>query len=112
VALQKKGLSAIRVVPNPYYNRSRYELNQFNRVMRFTNMPEVATVRIYNLAGKLVRTLQKSDQTTSIINWDLLTDNGLPVASGIYIYRVEAPGAGNTVGRLVVFMEKERLNTF
>ncbi len=111
LALEKKGLSSIRVVPNPYYNRSRYELNQFNRVMRFINMPEIATVRIYNLSGRLVRTLRKTDPTSSILNWDLLTDNGLPVASGVYVYHIEAPGAGSTVGRLVVFMEKERLNT-
>jgi hypothetical protein len=99
-------------VPNPYYNRSRYELNQFARVVRFMNMPEVATVRIFNLAGNLVRTLQKNDLTTSILNWDLLTDSQLPIASGVYIYHVEAPGIGSTFGRMVVFMEKERLNNF
>ncbi len=105
-------LDRIRVVPNPYYNRSRYELNQFARVIRFMNMPEKATVRIFNLAGNLVRTLEKNDVTSSILNWDLLTENRLPVASGVYIYHVEAPGIGSTFGRMVVFMEKERLNNF
>jgi hypothetical protein len=111
-SLAKQGLGSIRVVPNPYYNRSRYELNQFARVMRFINMPEQATVRIFNLSGQLVRTLRKTDPTSSILNWDLLTENRLPVASGVYVYHVEAPGVGSTVGRLVVFMEKERLNDF
>jgi hypothetical protein len=111
-ALAKEGLGRIRVVPNPYYNRSRYELSQFNRIMRFTNLPEVATIRIFSLSGQLVRTLQKTDPTSSMLDWDLQTENRLPVASGVYVYHVDAPGVGTTFGRLVVFMEKERLNTF
>ncbi len=112
MALAGQGLDRIRAVPNPYYAHSRYELSQFNRVLRFINMPENATVRIFNLAGNLVRTLRKSDPTTSTLDWDLLTENRLPVGSGIYIYHVDAPGAGSTFGRLVVFMERERLNNF
>ena len=45
-------------------------------------------------------------------NWDTLTENDLPVGSGVYIYQVDAPGAGKTFGRMVVFTEKERLNNF
>jgi hypothetical protein len=111
-ALAKTGLDRVRVVPNPYYNRSRYELSQFSRIMRFINLPERATVRIFSLSGQLVRTLEKTDPTTSVLNWDLQTENRLPVASGVYVYHVEAPGVGTIFGRLVVFMEKERLNTF
>jgi hypothetical protein len=107
----KSLLSAVRVVPNPYYTRSRYELNQFNRIVRFMNLPEVCTVRIFNLAGELVRTLQKTDPSSSRLEWDLNTENRLPVASGVYIFHVDAPGVGSTVGRMVIFMEKERLNS-
>jgi len=110
--LAKQGMDRIRVVPNPYYNRSRYELSQFNRIVRFINMPERATVRIYSLSGQLIRTLEKTDPTNSVLNWDVQTENRLPVASGVYVYHVDAPGVGTIVGRLVVFMEKERLNTF
>jgi hypothetical protein len=105
-------LPGIRAVPNPYYNRSRYELNQFERVIRFINMPETATVRIFNLGGQLVRTIEKTDITSSVLNWDLETDNQLPVASGVYIFHVESGSGESTFGRLVVFMEKERLNNF
>jgi hypothetical protein len=112
VALQQSKLDNIRVVPNPYYSRSSYELSPFNRIIKFINMPEAATVRIYDLAGHLVRTLQKTDPNSSILEWDIQNSNRLPVASGVYVYHVEVPGAGNTVGRLVVFMEKERLSTF
>jgi hypothetical protein len=109
-ALAKANLANIRVVPNPYYTRSRYELNQFNRMIRFTNLPERATIRIFSLSGELVRTLEKTDPTSSVVTWDVLTENRLPVGSGVYIYHIDAPGVGSTIGRLVVFMEKERLN--
>lgn len=112
VAMAKGALSSVRVVPNPYYNRSRYELNSFNRVIRFINLPEQCTIRIFSLAGDLVRTLQKTDRTSSILDWNVLTDNQLPVGSGVYIYHIDAPGVGTTFGRMVVFMEKERLNNF
>lgn len=111
-SLAKTGLDRIRVVPNPYYNRSTYELSQFSRIIRFINMPEQATVRIFSLGGQLVRTLQKTETTTSVLNWDVRNENDLPVASGVYVYHVDVPGVGSTFGRLVVFMEKERLNTF
>jgi hypothetical protein len=111
-AVAKGRLSGIRAVPNPYYNRSRYELNQFERIIRFINMPEQATVRIFNLGGQLVRTLHKTDVTSSVLTWDILTDNQLPVASGVYIFHVESSTGESTFGRLAVFMEKERLNNF
>jgi len=112
VALQKAGLGRIRAVPNPYYAHSAYELSGLNRVMKFVNMPETATIRIYNLAGDLVRTLHKTDASSSIIEWDLLTENRLPVASGVYVYHIDVGAAGQTTGKVVVFMEKERLSNF
>jgi hypothetical protein len=111
-SLAKANLDRIRAVPNPYYAHSSYELNQFSRKLRFVNMPEQCTVRIFNLSGQLVRTLQKTDGTTSILDWDLETANALPVGSGVYIFHVEVPGVGEYTSRLVVFMEKERLNSF
>jgi len=58
-----------------------------------------------------VRTIQKNDNTSQI-SWDLLTDKGLPVASGIYLFHVDAPNIGTKTGKVAIFMEKERLNTY
>lgn len=109
----------IRAVPNPYYAHSQYELTQFDRVLKFTNIPasREVTIRIFNLAGDLVRTIRRSaqggdDMTTSQINWDLNTENRLPVASGIYIARIEVAGIGSTTLRVAVFVEQERLDNF
>ena len=110
-ALAKGELSKIRAVPNPYFAHSTYELNRFNRVLKFTHLPAVCTIRIFNLAGDLVRTIQKNDGTSEA-TWDLNTQHGLPVGSGVYIFHVEAPGAGTYTSKVAVFMEKERLNNF
>lgn len=118
-------LQKIRVVPNPYLARSKYETNQFNRILKFTNIPasKNVTLTIYNLAGDLIRTLHKDASTSSggtdvgvagnaIMTWDLLTERSLPVASGIYIYHMNVEGVGETKGQFVIFGEKERLNTY
>ncbi|HTK30356.1 MAG TPA: hypothetical protein VL332_00210 [Candidatus Saccharimonadaceae bacterium] len=110
-ALAKSEMARIRAVPNPYFSHSTYETNQFSRVLKFTHLPARCTVRIFNLAGDKVRTLDKNDDTSQL-TWDLETDHGLPVGSGIYIFHVDAPGFGTHVGKVAVFMEKERLNNF
>jgi hypothetical protein len=109
--LAKDELARIKAVPNPYFNHSSYELNQFNRQLRFTHLPARCTIRIFNLAGDLIRTLEKNDGTSQF-TWDIETARGLPVASGIYIFHVDAPGIGTHVGKVAIFMEKERLNNF
>jgi hypothetical protein len=54
----------------------------------------LVTLRIYNVAGQLVRTLLKSvkDAGGYSIPWDGKNDRGVPVATGIYLYKMEAPG--------------------
>jgi len=104
-------LGRVRAVPNPYFAHSSFELNRFNRVLKFTHLPARCTIRLFNLAGDLVRTIDKNDQTSEA-SWDLNTAHGLPIGSGIYVYHVDAPGVGTTTGKVVVFMEKERLNNF
>jgi len=108
----KNTLDNIWVVPNPFYNRA-YNQQRFEHAIQFMNLPPNRwTIRIFNLAGDLVRTLKQADPTSSVFFWDLLTEKGLPVASGIYIYYIEADGLGSTFGKMAIFMEEERLPTF
>ena len=111
VALAKDQLALVKAVPNPYFAHSSYELDQFNRVIKFTHLPQQCTIRLFTLAGSLVRTIQKND-ATSQLTWNLETDNGLPVGSGIYVFHVDAPGVGTKIGKVAVFVEKERLNNY
>ncbi len=105
-------LDLIKAVPNPFYLTSSYDPNPGSYAIKFHHLPEECTIRIYNLAGELIRTLEKDDPTTPIAQWDILTENGLPVASGIYIYVVDAPGFGQKIGKMAVFVEKEVLDIY
>ena len=111
VALAQGELGRVQAVPNPYFAHSSYELDQFNRVIHFTHLPAQCTIRLFTLSGSLIRVIQKND-ATSQVTWNLETDSGLPVGSGIYIYHVDAPGVGNKIGKVAVFVEKERLNNY
>ena len=101
----------IRAVPNPYYGFSLYESNRFERVIKFINLPETCTIRIFDLLGTLIRTIEKDDNN-SVYNWDIKTDFELPLASGVYIYHVESPTLGSVIGKMVIFAEMETLQTY
>jgi hypothetical protein len=107
-------LENVKTVPNPYYAYYPEEVDQFNRIMKFINLPAVPlNIKIFNLAGDLVRTM---DRTTDLDNpeyiWDLKTDQGLWVASGIYVWLIEAEGLGSRFGKMAIFTEVEQLNNF
>ncbi len=89
-------LDIIRAVPNPYLAYSEYETSKLDNRMKITNLPDQCTVSIYNSAGRLVRTLRKDNIITSV-DWDLKNESGIPIASGVYIIHVEAPGIGEKV---------------
>ncbi len=89
-------LDLINVVPNPYYAYSAYEKNQIENRVKFTNLPEKCTIRIYNVSGTLIRKLTKDSPITSL-DWDLKNQAGIPIASGLYIVHVEVPGVGEKI---------------
>ena len=107
----REALDRIGIVPNPYMGVSAYESNNLDRVVRFINMPEQATIRIYTVAGTLVRTLQKEGPSRSL-DWDLNTHNNLPVASGMYLIHVDVPGVGEKVLKFGVVNRKNRITIF
>ena len=68
-------------VINPY-------LNQPRRIM-FTNIPLSCTITIFTPSGVKVKTIQKNDNTGGFVHWDLLNEEGLEVAAGMYLYHVQ-----------------------
>ncbi len=107
-------MARVNVFPNPYMGVNRLETSSTNRFMRFTNLPDNSKIRIFNLAGHLVRTLSgaQGDQQGQDMDWDLQNEKQLPVASGIYVAYVEMPGVGTKNLKLVVVQEEQFLKTF
>jgi hypothetical protein len=111
---QQDAFQLVNAFPNPYVGFNRLESSSTDRFMRFNHLPENSNVRIFNLAGTLVRTLNENGahQQGQYIDWDLQNENQLPVASGIYIARVEMPGIGVKNLKLIIVQEEQFLRTF
>jgi hypothetical protein len=90
-------LSLINVVPNPYYAYSSYEANRLDNKIKIVNLPDVCTIHVYTLSGILVRTLSKSTNTITSVDWDLKNQKGVPIAGGVYLIHVNVPGMGERV---------------
>ncbi|MGD8397087.1 MAG: Omp28-related outer membrane protein [Candidatus Eiseniibacteriota bacterium] len=60
--------------------------------------PGAVTLRVYDVAGHAIRTLVDRTQAASSyrVDWDGTDDAGQRVASGVYFYRLEVPGAVET----------------
>ena len=99
----KEALDIINVVPNPYYAFSEYERSRLDTRIKFTNLPERCTIRIYSVNGKLIRTFMKDSPITSL-DWNLTNQVNIPVASGIYLVHVTVPGIGERVLKAFISM--------
>jgi hypothetical protein len=122
VTAARDDVTLVNVFPNPYYGLNTRETSSQVRFVTFNHLPAQATIRIFNLAGVLVRTLVKdagSANPTSPqhFTWDLQNQNGLPVASGIYLIYIEmkdAAGAdlGNKTLKLAIIQEQQFLPNY
>jgi hypothetical protein len=93
-------LQAVAVVPNPFRGREAWDRPDGNEV-HFINLPPRAKIRIYTVAGDLVRELSHNDPTRDFERWDLNNTNGKAVASGVYMYRIES-GSFSVQNRFVI----------
>ena len=101
-------LKDVKVVPNPYVVTSAYESNIETKELQFHNLPQECTIRIFTIAGELLRILEHREGSMSwrgpaIEAWDLRTYNNQEVAFGIYIFHVEAEGSDQTFSNLGKF---------
>ena len=99
----------VYVVPNPYVATSRFEpsnpylVGRGERRIYFMNLPPECTIRIYTITGELVQTLtHDSSVDDGQEAWDLTSRDGMDVAYGVYLFHVDAPGVGETVGRFAL----------
>lgn len=82
-------LERVTVVPNPFRGSAPWDSPAGNEV-HFLNLPQNARIKIFTVAGDLVTEFEHSDRIHDFARWDLKNQQGLAVASGIYMYRVEA----------------------
>jgi hypothetical protein len=95
-------LKKIHTLPDPYFGRYNAQVENLNgeSVIQFVNLPDKCTIRIYSLAGDLVRTLGH-EGFTGTEDWNLMSSDQREVSSGLYLYHVESP-YGERLGRLAI----------
>lgn len=99
----KETLNQIHTVPDPYYVTSAFESTTANKIIKFVNLPEKATIRIYTVSGVLVRVLKhETGSFSGESTWDVRNRNNRVVASGVYFYHVTAENGKTTVGRMTI----------
>lgn len=85
----RSSLVSVAVIPNPYRAVEAWN-GVLENELHFINLPSDATIRIYTVAGDLVRELHHQDPVRDFERWDLRNADGRDVSSGIYMYRVVA----------------------
>ena len=121
----KSALDIINVVPNPYYAFSSYEKNQLDNRVKIINLPSKCTISIYTPNGTLVKKINRdvsSDNTSgaeypktnleTAQDWDLKNTAGIPIASGVYLIHIEAPGIGEKTIKWFGVLRPIDLDTF
>ncbi|MFZ6033876.1 MAG: hypothetical protein ACOYVE_11295 [Melioribacter sp.] len=102
-------LDRIRVVPNPYIAaetwepRNTYTSGRGPREIHFINLPAKCTIRIFNVSGALVKTIEHEsifENGTEI--WDVMSDEKFEISYGIYVYHIDAPGIGQKTGTFAI----------
>ncbi len=108
-AAAKADMDRIKVVPNPYVVANSWEpLNPYAngrgpRELHFIHLPQKCTIRIFNIRGQLVDTIEHDNPAydgTEV--WDMQTKDLLDIAYGVYVYHVDAGELGQKIGKFAV----------
>ncbi|MCU0327898.1 MAG: hypothetical protein MUE53_02805 [Chitinophagales bacterium] len=102
-----EAFQSMKVVPNPYNAYSIYENTPIQNLVKIVGVPDQCKISIYTIDGVLVRTLSRDYQeslnqiyavdvsggkasTENAITWDLRTNAGVLISSGVYNVLVES----------------------
>jgi len=101
--------SDIGVWPNPYFGYNPEEKNAVDNQIHFIGLSPTATIRIYDLAGNIVRKISHTSGSDEI--WDVKNNFGISVASGMYIATVEADGCEKIL-KIAVITPEQRIDVY
>lgn len=102
-------LDNIYVVPDPYVVTASWEKPLYyssgrgERRIDFVNLPQFCTINIYSMSGQHIKTIiHNGTIQNGSESWNLVTEDGLTVSYGIYIFHVDAPNIGEKIGKFAL----------
>jgi len=85
-------------LPNPYYQESGIIFFPVDLIS-----PQRIRLQIYNILGqKIAEVVQDGGEGRNLVTWSIRNSAGIPVAGGIYLYRIKA-GNLHASGKLTLF---------
>ena len=84
----------VKVYPNPY---KKGDPKFGGDYIYFGNVSQGAVIKIYNIAGELIKEIDEIDVVNCRQKWNISQEN---IASGVYIYTVTGGGDGKSVGKI------------
>jgi hypothetical protein len=117
--------SKTTIVPNPYNAYSAYEASSSQNFVKIHNLPNTCDVSIYTTDGILIRRI-KRDIAPNIANmyggananidntltWDMKSNAGVLISSGVYYIHIEAPNLGTKVLKFFATMRSTDVSNF
>jgi hypothetical protein len=102
-ATNESDLTEVKVVPNPYRVVNPQETATRERMVKFTHLPTDCSIRIFNVAGELIVTLQHDagSPIPSEEQWNLRSSENREVAPGLYFYFLESD-IGSATGKFAI----------
>lgn len=113
-----KKVGQVAVVPNPYRGDIAYHsfdppwekpgsLRSYwmeqDRRIQFINLPANCEIKVYTLAGDFISNINHNNPSQGYEDWNLTSDVGQAIASGIYLFTVEDLNTGEIqVGKFIV----------
>lgn len=120
-AQEKELFDKVNVFPNPLFGFNPATSwtgqagNPDEPFVTFSNLPEEITIKIYSLSGQLLNTLGTEDKdspTSPFLRWNLTNQDGLRVASGLYLAIVSSPKYGDKVLKFSVILPQKQLQKY
>jgi hypothetical protein len=95
-------LQQVYIAPNPFIVKSGYTgAGDVDTQLRFYNLPQTCTIRIYSFSGQLIQTIDH-DQNSIQHPYVQTTRNNQWIASGVYFYSVNTPDGSRCHGKFVI----------
>ena len=112
-SLMAVAIEKINVFPNPYYAYNEQATSPYDQYVTFTHLPAKATIKIFNLAGVLVKTVEHNNPTSQFAKWDLTNASNIPVGSGMYIAHINMPDVGEQkILKFMIIQSKQILEFY
>ena len=92
ISQETQRIDKIVVYPNPVKN-SHY--------VSFVNIPKECRITIFSMNGEKIKVFENMT-TTDGITWNMKNENGFPVSTGIYLYRVEQLNSTNEITNTIL----------